>query len=113
MDSSYLDRRRPNYLALIIPLLIIVLVVGGVYLYMKGRQGLISPVPPTPSFEVIFMTPTPEQLSPTASPSATPKVTAKPTSAKSPTPSKASATGSPSPTSATSPSPEPSNTPAP
>src|SRR3989344_4611114 len=111
MDTSYLDRRRPNYLALIIPLLIIVLFIGCVYLYIKSRQGLISPVPPTPSFEVIFMTPTPEQLSPTASPSATPKVTAKPTSAKSPTPEKASTTGSPSPTSATSPTVKPTNTP--
>jgi len=119
MDTSYLDRHRPNYFVLVIPVIIIALVGGGIFLWVKGRQSMVSPIPPTPSFEVIFMTPTPEPLSPTATPSATPKAakataTAKPTAKASPTPEK-SATPSATPKATSSPTakPSPSNTPTP
>lgn len=92
MEASYLDRRRPKYLVIVLPILVIALLVGGVIFWLKNRQSIISPVPPTPSFEVIFMTPTPEPVSPTATPSATLKTsegatsTPRPTSTDTPTP---------------------------
>lgn len=88
MDQSYLGSRQKK---LPIPLFITigVIIAGGViFFFATGKNELISPLPKQPSFEVVFYTPTPGAVTPTATPSATPKVkpTAAPTKALSPTP---------------------------
>jgi hypothetical protein len=89
MDTTYLGS-KPNSkgLAILIFVGVIILVIGGgAYLYFKGKQQMVSPIPPEPTFQEIFYTPTPPEMSPTSTPSATPK------GKKSPTPSpKATAT---------------------
>lgn len=76
MDENYLGHAKPKKRWGIIFLLVVIILiaVGGIYLWFKGSQKIISPVPPQPSFEVIFYTPTPAPVTPTSSPSATPKV---------------------------------------
>jgi hypothetical protein len=66
-------------LKILIPLIIItvLLIIG--WMFISSKNKLISPVPVTPDFEIIYITPTSEPLSPTASPSATPKTAVKPT----------------------------------
>lgn len=72
----------PNRFGLLILIIVIVLVVGtGLYFLVKGKQKFISPVPAEPSFKVIYYTPTPAAVTPSATPSATPKVKAAPTKA--------------------------------
>ncbi len=81
MDENYLGHAKPKKRWGIIFLLVVILLItaGGIYMWFKGNQKIISPVPPQPSFEVIFYTPTPAPVTPTSTPSATPKV--KPTTA--------------------------------
>lgn len=66
-------------------LLLIFIVGGGLFLYLKSKEKLVSPVPSQPNFQVIFYTPTPGETTPTSTPSATPKAK-QPTKAPTETP---------------------------
>lgn len=113
MEEAYVDQRPKNWLPLLAVIGIFILISGGVFLWVKASQKLVSPIPPKPSFEVIFYTPSPLPASPTSTPSGTlvpRKKTVKPTATpveEKPTPTKKptveptvepSATSSPSPT---------------
>lgn len=102
MDETYLPGRKPVNRTMIVVLIVVLAVLaGGVYLYLKGKQNIISPVPPEPSFTVIYYTPTPGPVTPSSTPSAT----LKPTKAPADTPiPRASATTAPVNTPAASPS---------
>ncbi len=99
MDEVYLPGKdeKKNFLPLILIFIFIVIIVMGVVFLMRGNKKIISPIPPKPSFEVIFYTPSPLPATPTSTPSATPKVKKTP----SPTPKTATNSAvkvSPSPT---------------
>lgn len=64
----------------ILILLGVVLLCGGVYLYLNREPVIISPISSPPNFEVIFMTPTPTIETPTYTPSPAPKGGKAPTS---------------------------------
>lgn len=76
MDVSYNQGRKKSFLLPLVLALIVLLLIAGAILAVSNRRKLLSPLPETPAYEIIFYTPTPEPLSPTSSPSAT--VTSKP-----------------------------------
>ncbi len=88
MDETYLGHVKPKKRWGIIFLLVVILLIaaGGIYMWFKGSQKIISPVPPQPSFEVIFYTPTPAPVTPTSIPSVTPRVKPTTVPTKAPTP---------------------------
>ena len=88
MDENYISHTKPKKRWGIIFLLVVILLIAlsGIFLWFKGSQKIISPVPPQPSFEVIFYTPTPLHVTPTLVPSATPKVKPTIVPTKGPTP---------------------------
>lgn len=86
---------KPKRWGLVLVVLAIALIVAGLfYFFLGGKKKFISPVPAEPSFKVIYYTPTPAAVTPSATPSATPKV--KPTVTKAPVPTATSAPASPS-----------------
>ena len=102
-DGYYGGRRQSPIIYIVGAIIFVVILVGGVIMYVLNRnKPIVSPVPPKPSLEIIFYTPTPEMASPTSSPSATPKLTPTGKAVKlkpSPTPEeKPSPTGKVSPT---------------
>lgn len=74
MDLSYQPTRSGNNYLKFVPIIIVVTIIGGVLFLFLRKPKIVSPLPETPSFEVIFYTPSPEPITPTSSPSATPKV---------------------------------------
>ena len=75
MDETYLRTRgeKKNFLPLILIFLIIVVIAVAVIFLTRGKKYIVSPIPPKPSFEVVFYTPTPLPVTPSSTPSATPK----------------------------------------
>ncbi|OGG16400.1 hypothetical protein A3D77_01030 [Candidatus Gottesmanbacteria bacterium RIFCSPHIGHO2_02_FULL_39_11] len=57
----------------ILILLGVILLCGGIYLYLNREPVIISPVPSAPNYEVVFTTPTPTVEAPTDTPTPTPK----------------------------------------
>lgn len=109
MEENYISQDNSKKwlgVALVVIAGIIIGVV--VFLFIKSSRKLISPVPPKPNFEVIFYTPTPGPVSPSATPSATPKVKKALTPTASP---KATASATVKPTVKASPSPTTKPTP--
>ena len=96
--------KLPKFIFLVSVLLIIA---GGIFIYLKGKKSLVSPVPEEPTFKVVFYTPTPEPTLQASTPSATPKV--KPTNTPAPKPT----AKTPSPTPKASPTATPRITPSP
>lgn len=70
-----MDRRQQNFWPLA-ALILIVLIIAISYFWISRNEGIVSPVPPKPSFQIIYYTPTPGMTTPTSTPSATPKVKA-------------------------------------
>lgn len=67
-------------------LLVILVVIGaGAYFYWKSSNNFLSPIPPKTSFQVIYYTPTPAEITPSSTPSATPKLKATPIPTRVPT----------------------------
>ena len=106
MDVSYNQSRKKSFLVPVILMLIVLLAIAGAILAVSNRRKLLSHLPETPAYEIIFYTPTPEPLSPTSSPSATPKAEAKATVTSKPSP-KATVTEALSPTTAVTLTPNP------
>lgn len=90
-----LERSSKSKASLIFVILFLLAVLGLIYLFIKGKNKLVSPVPKEPSFQVIYYTPTPGATTPTSTPSATPKPKKTPTLTK--TEATPSATSNPSP----------------
>lgn len=86
-----MDDRTKTLAAVAIIIGFIVLVVLIVGAFMSGKK-VVSPVPEEGAIKIIFVTPTPNVVIPTATPSAMPKQTVKPTpkptSTPKPTPTK-------------------------
>lgn len=86
-----MDDRTKTLAAVAIIIGFIVLVVVIIGAFMSGKK-VVSPVPEEGAIKIIFVTPTPAPLPPTATPSATPKqsvkTTPKPTATPKPTPTK-------------------------
>jgi flagellar basal body-associated protein FliL len=88
MDGAYLGERQKKKPWYILVAIAVIIVIGaGIYFLVNSKKMLVSPVPPEPAFEVIFYTPTPGAVSPTATPSATPKLKKTPTATPKLTPS--------------------------
>lgn len=71
----YRSKRIPVRTFVVIFLLVIIGLTA--YYFLTARNKLISPLPESPTFEVIFYTPTPPPVT-ISTPSATPKTTPKP-----------------------------------
>lgn len=86
MEETYVGEKSRNWPFFLGILVVLILIVVGVFLWLAGSKKLVSPVPPKPSFEVIFYTPTPGPVTPSATPSATPKGKKAPTNTPKPSP---------------------------
>lgn len=85
MDTTYtINRNNRNFKWPIVILTVLVLLGGIGYLVFGASNKFISPIPTEPAMEIIFYTPTPEEMTPTSSPSATPKTAKKPSPTKKP-----------------------------
>lgn len=69
---------------------ILILAGASFYFLSSSSRKMVSPIPPQPSFEIIFYTPTPIPTEEPATPSATPKGKKAPTATVKPTVTKAS-----------------------
>src|SRR3989338_1271703 len=86
MDVSYGQSRKKSLFIPAVFTVIVLVVIAGAVFAVSNRRKLLSPLPETPAYEIVFYTPTPEPLSPTSSPSATVKAEAKATATAKPTP---------------------------
>lgn len=86
METSYsLERGNRNFKwPLFIGFILVVVALAG-YLAFGLSRKFISPLPDEPAMEIIFYTPTPEPVTPSASPSATSKSASNPTPTRKPT----------------------------
>jgi hypothetical protein len=75
MDGGYSRRNTTKASGIIIICLGILLLLGGIYwFFVANKSNMVSPLPPNPSYEIIFNTPTAGPTEAISTPSATPKV---------------------------------------
>ena len=71
MEFSYsTTHHRPKFAVPLFIAFLILILSGAGYLIFGRQSGFISPLPEEPALEIIFYTPTPEELTPTSSASA-------------------------------------------